>query len=366
DDFLNGGTGDDILDVGAGNGSWQHPRGGGGNDTYLIGKNSGNIVVHEGANAGTDTLQFKDLVLSDLAFSYVDTSDYGRALLLSWNKDGDSGKVQVSNEGNDIERFEFADGSAFERMVVRDDGRFELYGSQDQNDYILGTDSDDFILGGSGNDIIDVGAGVGSWQHARGEAGDDTYLIGSDASNVAIQRTGEDTNGGFDTLRFKDLALSDMTLSTAQISGQGTALYFNWNKNGQAGQLMLADLGTHLERFEFADGNSLASISVQPGGSLDLVGTSHDDRITGTAAIDVLTGGSGSDTFVFTDQSGNDHVTDFTNGEDLIHIESGATTFTDLVLEASGANALVKFGGTTITLEGVQVTSLDQGDFLFG
>ncbi|MBO6932269.1 MAG: hypothetical protein JJ856_22055, partial [Roseibium sp.] len=158
----------------------------------------------------------------------------------------------------------------------------------------------------------------------------------------------------------------DMTLSTAQISGQGTALYFNWNKNGQAGQLMLADLGTHLERFEFADGNSLASISVQPGGSLDLVGTSHDDRITGTAAIDVLTGGSGSDTFVFTDQSGNDHVTDFTNGEDLIHIESGATTFTDLVLEASGANALVKFGGTTITLEGVQVTSLDQGDFLFG
>ncbi|WP_244274512.1 hypothetical protein [Labrenzia sp. OB1] len=124
-------------------------------------------------------------------------------------------------------------------------------------------------------------------------------------------------------------------------------------------------MGQYIERFEFADGTRLSQIAFQQDGFAELIGTSSSDWIAGTAGDDFLTGAGGADTFVFTETSGTDRVTDFTDGEDLIRIERSALTFEDLVLEASGTDALVRFDGSTIVLQGVDLSELDRGDFLF-
>jgi Ca2+-binding RTX toxin-like protein len=63
----------------------------------------------------------------------------------------------------------------------------------------------------------------------------------------------------------------------------------------------------------------------------DIIGTASNDTLVGDlgnntlfgeAGDDLLTGGLGADTFKFTTDSGNDVVTDFTVGEDLIAVES--------------------------------------------
>ncbi|MTH94754.1 calcium-binding protein [Roseibium sp. RKSG952] len=110
--MIHAGSGNDTLDIGGSQGGWQHARGETGDDVYIIGRDSGSALIHEGAGAGTDTIRFEDLTLSDLAVDYTETQDiYGRSLRMTWDKDGVSGKLHVSNEGNDIERFEFADGT---------------------------------------------------------------------------------------------------------------------------------------------------------------------------------------------------------------------------------------------------------------
>ena len=120
-------------------------------------------------------------------------------------------------------------------------------------------------------------------------------------------------------------------------------------------------------------GNGNATLT---GNDLDnrlVGGTRHDqinggagnDTLMGGAGNDTLTGGTGSDTFVFNSGEGSNWIKDFVDGEDMIEIASGASDFADLILSSSGSDTIMSFDGTTVTLEGVLLTDLDQNDFLF-
>jgi Ca2+-binding RTX toxin-like protein len=384
DDYIFGGANDDVLDAGGTAGGWQHLFGYGGDDLFLYGKESGNVLVnyHEGEGDGTaDTVRFKDLTLSDVTigtYQYT-TGSNGLALSFQWTDGANSGELRVANEGQYIERFEFADGTYLSKIEIDGIGRANLYGTE-AADYIrasaLSTGGengryadDNVVWAGAGNDVLETGSSDwADYQVLGGQAGDDTYLIGSDSGSVIIDYRSEISGGGTDAVRFKDLNLSDLTVSTYDHgNANGESLVLAWEAEGARpkGQFYVANGGQHIERFEFADGTSLSTINVQADGSIELIGTSANDRISGTMAVDHLTGGAGSDTFVFTDGHGNDTVTDFTDGDDLILIEGGTFSFADLVLETSGDDALVQFGSTVITLEGVLVSDLDQSDFLF-
>ena len=89
----------------------------------------------------------------------------------------------------------------------------------------------------------------------------------------------------------------------------------------------------------------------------------------------MLTSGSGldHDTFVFSvgfeGSSGNDRITDFDAGEDVISLRNSGFTSLDDVLDnadESWGNTVINLGnGNTLTLEGVAVSELTAQDFTF-
>ncbi len=95
---------------------------------------------------------------------------------------------------------------------------------------------------------------------------------------------------------------------------------------------------------------------------VEINGSTGNDVIGGWAGDDVLTGNAGADTFEFDTSAsfGDDTVTDFTHGTDLLEIDYKSVTIGD---DGAG-NALITHAKGTITLTGVDFNVLDANDFV--
>lgn len=101
-------------------------------------------------------------------------------------------------------------------------------------------------------------------------------------------------------------------------------------------------------------------------------GTAGDDTLISETFSDILTGGTGDDTFHFDENFGLDQITDFTAGaatDDVIEFDSTVyTDFTSVMADAyqDGGNTVIEFDAANkITLNGVTLTDLHQDDFRF-
>ena len=103
-------------------------------------------------------------------------------------------------------------------------------------------------------------------------------------------------------------------------------------------------------------------------GSDILSGDAGADTLDGGAGNDYLTGGANADTFRFSDGWGADRINDFDEflaGEviDLRNI-TGLDDFSQLAITQSGANAVIAFGGNTITVVDTLIANLNIGNVL--
>jgi hypothetical protein len=95
----------------------------------------------------------------------------------------------------------------------------------------------------------------------------------------------------------------------------------------------------------------------------DAIGGAYDDRIAGNEAANTLTGNGGADTFVFASNWGNDTITDFTPGEDLLDFSAAGLTFADLEITTAGGDTLISNGDDSVVL--AEVTVDDENAFVF-
>ena len=121
-------------------------------------------------------------------------------------------------------------------------------------------------------------------------------------------------------------------------------------------------------------GTSGADI-IDGGGDNDrLYGSQGDDTLYGGTGDDSLTGGTGADTFAVGLGEGNDTISDFTDGEDLIDLSEFAehtdvAGFGDLIITTEGNDLVIdltEHQGGTIRLENIDAAELDAEDFYFG
>ncbi len=127
---------------------------------------------------------------------------------------------------------------------------------------------------------------------------------------------------------------------------------------GQVLKMRKADVLSGLDGNDRLAGGHGADTLLGGTGQDRLLGGAGADQLDGGAGNDLLTGGKGGDSFIFTGQSGDDVITDFTDGQDMIRLDGTHR------LEQVTQGTLIHHDGGTILLRGVDMARIDAEDFL--
>ena len=360
--LIDGGEGDDIIQVGRGFGAGSAGRGfviplgtdttvrltgGAGADTFVIANPIGTAVITD-FQIGTDRLDFSQ--------SFI------------WNFEGGTGptgRVLIGQQGADTIFFS-ADNidKVFARLVNVDASTIPVssylnnagatphlattpvyvfgtpgndtlsgavvYGG-DGNDTLLGTDGDDLLNGGAGNDSLRGGRGL---DQLTGGAGADAFIFAAgDSTGTAIDSIA-DFQTGSDTLVIEGISVSGLSLVRTSTGGtvvfgshiSGPQTIIGVNGAIQAGDI-LGSGGQVLAAIMLGSENADTLIGSR---SNDIVNAgAGDDFLTGGLGSDFLTGGSGADQFIYNavgesraTTGATDRITDFQTGVDLINLNA--------------------------------------------
>lgn len=293
DDRLDGGEGDDRLDGGPGA---DVMAGGRGNDTYVVDSAADRIVEVETPYDPADPeswYQQYDTVITSIDLSLSSTV-YVEEVRLQ----GDARNAT----GNQLDN------------VLQGTSAANVLDGRDGHDVLYGFGGADVLIGGDGVDELDGGTGIDTM---RGGDGADTYWIDTPADQV-IEAAGDE--GG-------DMVISSANVLLLYANVEGLRL---WGMADYAG-------GNALDNFIFGWAND--DTLHGRGGNDYLVGDAGRDRVDGGAgddrivggteqygfdeAADVLTGGSGHDTFVFVTLYAGmpvDRITDFDAHDDRLNL----------------------------------------------
>ena len=314
-DFIRGLSGDDTL------------SGGEGNDT-LVGEAGADILD---GGTGIDTASY-----------LLATSGVSARL---WNSAFNTGEAA----GDTYISIENLIGSNFDDVLVGEFNQNNTLEGRGGNDVMRGLSGDDTLIGGNGNDVLvgDAGADV-----LDGGAGIDTASYSSATTGVNARLWSSASNTGD--------AAGDTYTSIENLIGSNfdDILVGNFNQDNT-----IDGLGGN----DFIRGLS---------GNDTLNGGSGDDTLNGEAGEDILNGGNGDDILIGGAEAdmfvmgvadwGNDTISDFQNGLDLIDLSgTGATDISDLTITQNGSDTLIEFGSNSITLENISSGAIDASDFIF-
>ena len=278
--------------------------------------------------------------------------------LIGGTLDTDTGVDVVVNSGEIMGEVRLgADGDTFRN--IRDGFVEGVIRGDAGNDSIVGGSLGELIDGGTDNDTIKSAGGDDT---IDGGIGDDLILSGSGDDDVVggdgadTIRTGADNDtvlGGLgnDSLRGEN--------GNDDLNGQGDN---DTIKGGAGDDTITGDTG-----FDVLYG--------QKGNDI-LDGGGRSDVMNGGAGDDTMTGGGGNDTFVFNRKAGDDEITDFADGQDLIDLSDfnlqnfNALNTSGAFSNLSGSGVLIDLsligGEGSITITGaVTVGNFSSADFIF-
>ncbi|MBO9546663.1 hypothetical protein [Caulobacter sp.] len=363
DNYLWGSDGNDKLYGGAG-------------DDHLSGGNGVNVID---GGAGWDTV--------DYAFS-----DKGVTINLSG---APAPQIPIPDGVDTIISVEAAMGSAYNDYIVGNDAENYLYGDAG-DDVIFGIGGNDTLDGGDGNDVL-----RGSYRKPSdmllGGAGDDQIIVWTGPGSEGAATT-VDGGAGFDSLTFS--SVSDITLNLAntgdQVIAPGVHMvvqnieklaggYGNDRLTGDAGANEINGGAGGDDILDGGAGFDVVSYENSPGvrvdlsktgpqdtrtGGLDtlinfegvkgsgmadiLIGDAKDNTLQGAGGNDILDGGAGVDTAIFTGATTDYTWTKNANGTWTVKGLDGIDTLLNIEkLKFSDKTVTLSSSDTTATVDGL-------------
>jgi len=326
-DTLNGGGGDDIL------------TGGLGPDTFLI--TAGHDVITDLGQSDSDVV----IVASGASVDATLKGNWTPPPALHHAASENNGTAYIHTNGYSV-NLEAAQGT--QGWFLSNAGNIAFV-------QLVGSMHDDTLTGGEARDILDGGNGS------------DTYIVGGLHGSDNFLDAG---SSGVDTIRVVS-AENGVAFGMKAFSGieiiDGTGL---------TGRSLI--IGSDYDTaWDFSRTKFLGSFSIDAAGGNDwVVGSSDGDVISGGAGADtleggagddILTGGEGSDKFIYHRNWGNDTITDFWRGHDVLDIRALGINWTAIVrqgmLTLDESATVFSFDGCTIRLE--HITALSSADFMF-
>ena len=356
---INGTDADDTLTAAAG--ASQQINGMGGDDVIFMGNGAETI----NGGDGYDTVHTTDSFANELA--QKSGSDWSTFTLTNINGPGDGLKTLTG-----VEVVQFSDAT-----LQVDSGSTHPW------DHIM-----DLTTAGIQTIWLDNG---GSWTNTVGAGNAGPILWQSSYSPDGGQTTSQITatnDDGTHSLQIFDLtnqyAWSDATI-TYDANWNVTGVSGHMDGGGSATTLAMAavepaldtllwfthpydpDFGGPAEN-QTLTGTSGTDVLYGFAGNDVLNGGAGNDVLDGGQGDDTLTGGGGADTFVFHAGDGNDTITDFTSGTDVIDLRGlGIADFSTLesMMTQSFNNTVITFDAADkIVLSNVDMGTLRTGDFL--
>lgn len=379
DDLLQGGDGNDVLAGGAG---IDRLTGGAGADLFVAGPGDGQDIVTD-FTIGQDRVLFEG---STFIGSYLDGADTvvllgpGHSLRLLGLGVAVLGDPSYHGlEGTQPDPYVVTLGDAGANVLTGTGARDNL-GGGDNNDILIGGANDDLLIGGAGSDELRGGAGTDYLIGGAGpdyftaeagggidivadfEVGVDRLLVSAFGRYDSIVQNGADTVIMVDAaggVGFRLIGVSAAGITAASFHGLAPPppTYALQVGTAAADTIMGTDGRDELRGLGGAD-NLIGDF----GDDL-LIGGDGEDTLFGNQGNDILTGGADRDVFTSMAGGGQDTITDFTVGLDLIHLNSmgGWTASQD------GADAVVVIGSNgdmSFRLIGVQASALTDASFM--
>lgn len=328
-DRLDGDDGDDLL-----SGGDDHDRlNGGDGDDRLFGDNGNDYLT--GGN-GADELH------GGAGFDVVSYT----ATPLTSNINGPYTTMTIDlasgGQGGEATGDTF---SSIEGVSVRRGSGHQLTGTSDDNLFGLLDTDDNTVIAGAGNDTA----------HLYNSGGNDIDG-GSGEDTLELYRDGRDYDVDLDDQELSASGLQDSTIVSFEHVTTGSGDDRVW---GDAADNRIT---THSGNDRLFGGDGNDTLSAGDG----------NDILNGNDGNDDLWGGSGSDTFVFITGSNDpdiDTVHDFEVGVDRIDLDDtridNFEELRDQYATQDGADTLIDTGAGHIRLVGIDVSALQESDFLF-
>ena len=403
-DVLTGSDGDDTISGGIDDDTM---TGGAGADTFVFSEGHGNDTITD-FDASHDTI---DLSRFESAITWEQVQ-------AAMSEIADDPNTPETESGTIIDLTPFGGGTIRLNGVSSSSltaAMFNLHptiGTDGSDDVIVGRSSDDTVTGGTGADTFVIGEGGGhdtitdfkviegdiidlrsfneeiTWeqlQAAMRQVDDDPATKDVDETATVIDLGA--WGGG--TITLQGVIASTLTADSFNLS-DGTGGEYYYGGDGvdsldggrghdvmfglEGGDTLNGGLGDDYlfgqEGDDTLDGGAGDDVLMGGEGVDTLIGGAGDDLLIGGADNDTMTGGIGADTFVIAPGHGDDTITDFADGEDLIDLSvfSGITGFGDLTVVQDNNNVVIdlsEHNGGTITLENVNLADLDAEDFAF-
>lgn len=333
--FYNGGDGNDTIKAGLGtqtSGQVEHLDGGSGNDKLDLSAYNGDYEINlrtGDTNArGESFVNFEIVSMGNGNDRVIGTQDDNHIYLAGGDDvayGGDGADTITAGRGND--------------WIHSGQGDDVIYAGYGQNS----------VMAGSGNDII-YSSGKGTYD---GGIGDDTIKagLGTHASGLRERLFGGD---GTDTL---DLSAFNGTYEINLETG----------KTNSIGELFLQFENLVLGAGDdFITGTIDANV-IHAGAGSDIVNAGGgDDKIFGGSGDDYLFGEAGADTFIFASGGGYDTIFGFEIGHDTISFLNPATSFDTLSFTDDRRGVEISDGSSDkIYLVDISADELHQDDFIF-
>lgn len=347
DDTVRAGDGNDTVLAGSGD---DLVEGGGGDDIVLGGRGDDTIYGDDAETSGASTLgdnliangSFEDTTgLSPTEFGFVGD-------LPGWTNSGDGTPELVEDGWVDLDASDgdyWIDTGTLRSAVV---------------------DISQTVAGVENGEVYRLSFDAGHWQEPS-PAPDETLNVYWNGELIATVRP--DAVGSWQSFEFDVVGGSG--------DGSNTLRFEGVTDGSRDNQGVALDNVSLQEVIDPAGGNDYLAGG---RGNDEIHGNAGDDTIVGGRGDDTMTGGADDDVFKFSVwERGEDVVTDFTSGEDVIAIAGakythwifscyglfgGSDPFDVLDIAQVGDDTVIDAGRTTITLENVDAATLTADDFI--
>lgn len=316
-DSLTGGYGDDVLTGGTGN---DYLHGGVGNDRYRFSRGFGQDILnnYHSADNETDIIEFVDLLPDDLTVRRqgydlaLDTAAGDRLLVKNFFGHRSSEVAEIHFSDNSIWTADHLKeivtaGTTGDDVLLGYEGDEQLNGLGG-DDQLFGLDGNDTLVGGTGRDTLEGGSGKDVYLFNRGDGRD----------------TLRDTEGTNDRLRFGPGITRNNLKFKVDENTLDLIIGIRNPNNPDASFEELVDVvvlsdwfkaANRIEQIEFAEsGESLdvdAILAEMASDGDDVLRTLEEGSSPHAGAgADVIYGGKGNDSFVFSRGDGRDQILD--------------------------------------------------------